>query len=86
MSRNCSDKPFSHTKSLLERKNRVNFADVIRITSEQVRIKHLRKNKKKMERITMTIKKIVMMIVRAYKHSMNDYGEALLNGRGYTCA
>ena len=38
-----------------------------------------------MERMTMTIKKIVMMIVRAYKHSMNDYGEALLNGRGYTC-
>lgn len=34
----------------------------------------------------MTIKKIVMMIVRAYKHSMNDYGEALLNARGYTCA
>lgn len=39
-----------------------------------------------MEIIMNIMKRAIAKIVKAYKKSMMHYGEAMLNGRGYTCA
>ena len=39
-----------------------------------------------MENLMNIMKIAIAKIVKAYKRSMKYYGEAMLNGRGYTCA
>jgi len=39
-----------------------------------------------MENLMNITKRAIAKIVKAYKRSMKHYGEAMLNGRGYTCA
>ena len=39
-----------------------------------------------MENLMNIMKRTIAKIVKAYKNSMRYYGEAMLNGRGYTCA
>lgn len=39
-----------------------------------------------MENLMNIMKIAIAKIVKAYKNSMKHYGEAMLNGRGYTCA
>ena len=39
-----------------------------------------------MENLRNIMKRAIAKIVKAYKRSMKHYGEAMLNGRGYTCA
>lgn len=39
-----------------------------------------------MENLMNIMKRAIAKIVKAYKNSMNYYGEAMLNGRSYTCA
>lgn len=39
-----------------------------------------------MENLMNIMKRAIAKIVKAYNNSMRHYGEAMLNGRGYTCA
>lgn len=39
-----------------------------------------------MKNLTMKMKNVTAKFVKTYKNSMSQYGEAMLNGKGYTCA